>query len=98
MIASPPFRLDVPHRHALHSWLFFLDVAQAQRKSAAPDPDKPKIRAITAFINLDRTQYQPQIADAMKMLNMRAPFSSPAVSKSKPSASPRSLFRSTPKD
>src|SRR5271169_710527 len=42
--------------------------ASAQRKPAAPDPDKPKIRAITAFVNLDRTQYQPQIADAVKML------------------------------
>jgi uncharacterized protein len=43
-------------------------VAAAQRKPATPDPDKPKIRAITAFVNLDRTQYQPQIADAVKML------------------------------
>jgi uncharacterized protein (UPF0210 family) len=43
-------------------------IAGAQRKPAAPDPDKPKIRAITAFVNLDRTQYQPQIADALKML------------------------------
>src|SRR5271156_2403491 len=42
--------------------------ARAQRKPTAPDPDKPKIRAITAFVNLDRTQYQPQIADALKML------------------------------
>jgi uncharacterized protein (UPF0210 family) len=41
--------------------------AFAQRKPRA-DPDKPKIRAITAFINLDHTQYQPQIADAVKML------------------------------
>ena len=41
--------------------------ANAQQK-AAPQPDKPKIRAITAFINLDRTQYQPEIADAVKML------------------------------
>jgi hypothetical protein len=39
----------------------------AQRK-APPDPAKPKIRAITAFINLDRAQYQQQIADALKML------------------------------
>ncbi|MGA2430646.1 MAG: DUF711 family protein [Candidatus Acidiferrum sp.] len=42
--------------------------AGAQRKAAAVDPAKPKIRAITAFVNLDRTQYQPQIADAVKML------------------------------
>lgn len=42
--------------------------AGAQRKAEAVDPAKPKIRAITAFVNLDRTQYQPQIADAVKML------------------------------
>ncbi len=48
--------------------LFVCDVAIAQRKAAPQDPDKPKIRAITAFVNLDRTQYQPQIADAVKML------------------------------
>src|SRR5580692_4564513 len=42
-------------------------IAHAQQKAAA-QPEKPKIRAITAFVNLDRTQYQPQIADALKML------------------------------
>jgi uncharacterized protein (UPF0210 family) len=42
-------------------------VASAQQKTA-PRPENPKIRAITAFINLDRTQYQPQIADTVKML------------------------------
>src|SRR5216684_713367 len=41
--------------------------SHAQRK-APPDPARPKIRAITAFINLDRTQYQQQVADAMIML------------------------------
>jgi hypothetical protein len=41
--------------------------AQAQAR-AAVDPTKPKIRAITAFINLDRAQYQQQVADALKML------------------------------
>src|SRR5258708_16063508 len=41
--------------------------AQAQRK-APPDAARPKIRAITAFINLDRAQYQQQVADAMTML------------------------------
>src|SRR5258708_4958983 len=39
----------------------------AQEK-AAPAQEKPKIRAITAFINLDRAQYQQQVADALKML------------------------------
>jgi uncharacterized protein len=47
--------------------IFFALSSQAQRK-APPDPSKPKIRAITAFVNLDRTQYQQQVADAMKML------------------------------
>src|SRR5579884_3674118 len=29
---------------------------------------KPKIRAITAFVRLDRAAYQTQVADAMKLL------------------------------
>ncbi len=41
--------------------------AEAQGK-AAPNPANPKVRAITAFINLDRAQYQQQVADALKML------------------------------
>jgi len=40
---------------------------KAQQKTAA-DPAKPKIRAITAFINLDRAQYKEQVADALKLL------------------------------
>jgi uncharacterized protein len=43
------------------------EIARAQ-KTPVPGAEKPKIRAITAFINLDRSQYQPQIADAVKML------------------------------
>jgi uncharacterized protein len=42
-------------------------MARAQGKTA-PEA-KQKIRAITAFVLLDRTQYQQQIADAVKMLN-----------------------------
>jgi uncharacterized protein (UPF0210 family) len=41
-------------------------ILPAQQKVAPPA--KPKIRAITAFINLDRAQYQQQIADTLKML------------------------------
>jgi uncharacterized protein len=41
-------------------------LGQAQRKAAGQSPIK--IRAITAFVNLDRTQYQIQITDAVKML------------------------------
>jgi len=45
---------------------FVATAAQAQQK--ATTPEKPKIRAVTAFINLDRAQYQQQVADALKML------------------------------
>jgi hypothetical protein len=42
-------------------------ILRAQQKSA-PAQEKPKIRAITAFINLDRAQYKEQVADTLKML------------------------------
>lgn len=53
---------------ALFALVFSLGaIARAQRRAAA-DPTKPKVRAITAFINLDRAQYQQQVADTLKML------------------------------
>src|SRR5437667_4334980 len=42
-------------------------IVRAQGKPAAQEA-KPKIRAITAFINLGRAQYKEQVADALKML------------------------------
>src|SRR3984893_11347166 len=54
-------------RFLLCATLILTSASNAQRK-APPDPARPKIRAITAFINLDRGQYQQQIADAMTML------------------------------
>ncbi len=51
--------------------LLFLSLsglASAQQKTAAAQDAKPKIRAITAFINLDRAQYKEQVTDALKML------------------------------
>ena len=42
--------------------------ALAQGKTAGDVAVKPRIRAITAFINLDRAQYQQQVADALTML------------------------------
>ncbi len=42
-------------------------VAEAGQRKVAPQ-QKQKIRAITAFVNLDRSQYLLQIADAVKML------------------------------
>ena len=35
---------------------------------SAPEPSKPKIRAITAFVRLDRSHYKDQIQDALKFL------------------------------
>ena len=40
----------------------------AQQKPAPSNPAKPKIRTVTAFLNLDRAQYKEQIADALQML------------------------------
>lgn len=40
----------------------------AQKKTDTSKADRLKIRAITAFVNLDRTEYQPELADAVKML------------------------------
>jgi uncharacterized protein (UPF0210 family) len=44
--------------------------AQARQRTATSPANAAnvKIRAVTAFVNLDRTQYQQQIADALKML------------------------------
>ena len=55
---------------ALFTLIIFSGTASAQRATtpATPDPAKPQIRAITAFVNLDRNKYQQQIADAMKTL------------------------------
>ncbi|MGH9676473.1 MAG: DUF711 family protein, partial [Candidatus Acidiferrum sp.] len=39
----------------------------AQQKTAVAS-EKPKIRAITAFLNLDRARYKEQVADTLKML------------------------------
>jgi hypothetical protein len=59
-------------RHSLAALLiafaFNCGTVCAQQKTAAAPAEKPKIRAITAFINLDHAQYQLQVADALKML------------------------------
>ena len=44
------------------------DAAPAQTRNSPAQQSKVKIRAITAFVNLDRSQYQLQISDAVKML------------------------------
>ena len=42
--------------------------APAKQNAAASAEVKPKIRTITAFINLDRSQYQLQFAETAKFL------------------------------
>ena len=37
--------------------------------NAAPDASRPNVRAITAFVRLDRSTYEKQIAETMQVLN-----------------------------
>ena len=47
---------------------------------AAPDVAKPKVRAITAFVRLDRSSYEKQIDEAMTVLNAaKADFARPRL-------------------
>jgi len=46
-----------------------LSCALASTAHAAPDAAKPNVRAITAFVRLDRATYQKQIEEAMQVLN-----------------------------
>ena len=50
------------------SCIAVVPVAGRAQRNVPRDPTKPKVRAITAFINLDRAQYQQQITDTVKML------------------------------
>lgn len=69
-----PSRFQTPHfsiqKTIIAILLFFslIGLAQAQQTASVPAQVKPKIRAITAFINLDRTQYKEQVAEALKVL------------------------------
>jgi hypothetical protein len=46
-----------------------LACACAMASAQAADTDKPKVRAITAFVRLERSTYEAQIEGAMKVLN-----------------------------
>jgi uncharacterized protein (UPF0210 family) len=56
-------------RAAVVLTLFTLVSGAASAQAKAAPEHKQRIRAITAFVLLDRAQYQQQIADAVKMLN-----------------------------
>jgi len=66
------FCLQQSRRHCLHlvallAALSLCGSANAQQRKII-DSTKPKVRAITVFINLDRAQYQQEVADALKAL------------------------------
>src|SRR5580658_6945444 len=46
-------------------WLL---IAAAAPPLSAQDYTRPKVRAVTAFVRLERPAYQPQIADALPVL------------------------------
>src|SRR5215470_2987851 len=55
---------------SLAAFALFSGYAGAQQKTAAAAAVavKPKIRAITAFINLDPAQYEQQVSETLQML------------------------------
>ncbi|MGH9703612.1 MAG: DUF711 family protein [Candidatus Acidiferrales bacterium] len=57
-------------------WLAHLFIAAAPVTQAAPKfSEKPKIRALTAFVSLDRSRYREQISDALAELHkLKAAF------------------------
>jgi uncharacterized protein (UPF0210 family) len=65
-----PARLRIVGRIALLLNLFVGGTTQiaAQTAQAPPVPAKAPIRTITAFVNLERSRYQIQIAEAVKFL------------------------------
>jgi len=48
--------------------LFALSSTRAQEKT--PEPPRPKVRAITAFIHLDRERYQMEFSEAVQFLKI----------------------------
>jgi uncharacterized protein (UPF0210 family) len=57
----------VPHlREAL--WCALLLAAASAVGAQTPNYTKPKVRAITAFVRLERASYAPQIAEALQVL------------------------------
>jgi uncharacterized protein len=49
--------------------LAFLAALVSTTANAAPDAAKPKVRTVTAFVQLDRARYEAQILETMKVLN-----------------------------
>ena len=54
--------------HLVFAILLASTLVAALHTRASDPPSKPKVRAITAFVRLDRANYQSQIQDALKFL------------------------------
>jgi len=61
-------RFPVFVAQALLFVLLLLSVLPLARAADPKDPHQPKIRAVTAFVRLDRAKYETQIQDALKFL------------------------------
>jgi len=68
MRSFPLFRLSLLPSISLIVAALCAAPSNAQKPTSAPAQEKPKVRAITAYINLDRAQYREQVAEAVKML------------------------------
>jgi uncharacterized protein (UPF0210 family) len=55
-------------RKNLLAVILFFGLSVSAAPQNAPEPQKPKVRAITAFLNLDRGRYQIQISETVKFL------------------------------
>ncbi|MFZ0519870.1 MAG: DUF711 family protein [Candidatus Acidiferrales bacterium] len=64
-----PARLRAVFGAAIALAAIISGAASIRARAAEPAATKPKVRAITAFVRLDRTTYQAQIQDALKFLH-----------------------------
>jgi uncharacterized protein len=70
-LRSPEFTRGVftKHPQAIRQLaLLFLGVTLLFGRAASAAAEKPKVRAITAFVRLDRAKYQAQVQEALQML------------------------------
>ncbi len=57
-----------PYLHLVFAILLASTLVAALHTRASDPPSQPKVRAITAFVRLDRANYQSQIQDTLKFL------------------------------
>jgi uncharacterized protein (UPF0210 family) len=70
MLRSAHFSRTFCFRVTIAVSLLWLLAVTVRAQGAPPAAAKPVVRAVTAFVNLDRAEYQAQIADAFKTLRL----------------------------